>query len=448
MAVKQNRKSVDIRGIHLDLKGMPPLFNRLLDLLDFLAGLKINCVLIEYNTHFPWSEKKFRDKNGYTRSQVTEFLEKATSLNIQVVPLVQTFGHLEMVFRHNEYAKYRERSDNPAELCPLKKKPFKIVHRMIQDIMETHQGFSTHIHLGADEVWSLGSCPRCKKYIKKNSRSALFLNHMTPLLDDVRDAGFQPIIWDDMMRSWDRKALKEIGARTDLMAWNYRANPFAGSLTRKTLSAYLNTGITVWGASAFKGADGPVEDRPYIPDRIANNQAWLNAAKEHGLKAVVATGWSRYSDLIANCEGLEGSLDSLVICARILSGRKLSKNPRKSAEEYLSKVLSSTVPVQIIAITEELASWQKETQAITRNLYANFPFHGEKDRRNPYWFTREVKRLKGHRDRGTDILARWKKLHKGLAADVHLMQYVRNRLTPVKKLYSFFREAKPLYKKS
>ncbi len=46
--------AVHIRGVHLDLKGLAPTFDRLMGLLDHFAALRFNVVLIEWEDMFPW----------------------------------------------------------------------------------------------------------------------------------------------------------------------------------------------------------------------------------------------------------------------------------------------------------------------------------------------------------------------------------------------------------
>ena len=64
-------------------------------------------------------------------------------------------------------------------------------------------------------------------------------------------------------------ALKKLSAKADLMAWSYAADPFAG-LKRSTLDRFKSAGVRVWGASAFKGGDGPLVDLPDVTARARN----------------------------------------------------------------------------------------------------------------------------------------------------------------------------------
>ncbi|HXK44545.1 MAG TPA: hypothetical protein PL060_01235, partial [bacterium] len=46
--------AITIRGIHLDLKGLPPTPSRLVELLELCAEARINCVLVEWEDMYPW----------------------------------------------------------------------------------------------------------------------------------------------------------------------------------------------------------------------------------------------------------------------------------------------------------------------------------------------------------------------------------------------------------
>ena len=84
---------IPLRMIHFDLKGTPPTFSRLLEWLDLVKLSRYNCVLLEWEDTFPWTiEKRFRGKTCYTLEQINEFTKKASELDIQIVPLIQSMG--------------------------------------------------------------------------------------------------------------------------------------------------------------------------------------------------------------------------------------------------------------------------------------------------------------------------------------------------------------------
>ncbi|MHB1155916.1 MAG: hypothetical protein ACYC26_03650 [Phycisphaerales bacterium] len=55
-----------LRGVHLDLKGVPPTFERLLSLLDVFAAARYNVLLVEWEDSFPWTvDLRFRSETAY-----------------------------------------------------------------------------------------------------------------------------------------------------------------------------------------------------------------------------------------------------------------------------------------------------------------------------------------------------------------------------------------------
>ena len=99
--------------IHLDLKGAPPKFEYLLEFAETSKKLGATGLLVEYEDMFPWSAdlKILARKDAYTAEQLKQFLEKASTLKLEVVPLVQTFGHMEFVLKHDKYKDLRARKD-------------------------------------------------------------------------------------------------------------------------------------------------------------------------------------------------------------------------------------------------------------------------------------------------------------------------------------------------
>lgn len=58
---------------------------------------------------FPYTRslKRLSAKNAYTLEQVKEILQYAEDLKLEVIPLIQTFGHMEFALKHKELAEMR-----------------------------------------------------------------------------------------------------------------------------------------------------------------------------------------------------------------------------------------------------------------------------------------------------------------------------------------------------
>lgn len=64
-------------------------------------------------------------------------------------------------------------------------------------MMQLHKNVN-YLHIGCDEVFTLGRCSRCRKKL----RDELFLSHVTQVAKYIRKRYpyVTPIIWDDMLR--------------------------------------------------------------------------------------------------------------------------------------------------------------------------------------------------------------------------------------------------------
>ena len=83
--------------------------------------------------------------------EIAALLQAAKDNNLGVIPLVQTFGHLEFVLKLEQFKNLREEPSYPQSLCPSKEEAVNMVRTMVNQIMEIHRD-STHIHIGCDEV--------------------------------------------------------------------------------------------------------------------------------------------------------------------------------------------------------------------------------------------------------------------------------------------------------
>lgn len=432
---QRNKPTIQVRGIHLDLKGIPSTPRRLIQLLDLLAAVRINCVLVEWEDTYPWERyPELKCETAYSRRIVKEFLSRARALSIEVIPLIQSLGHMENVLSRKHFAQLRERSDNVAELCPSKIKGRNVILKMIEDILKTHRGTIRYFHLGGDEAFTMGSCSKCKKVVDKKGRDHLYLQHVLPLLEVLQKKGLRPILWDDMMRDWPLGSLRELSSKTDLMCWSYSANPFKW-LSKRVLNRYAKAGITIWGASAFKGADGTMLDLPDLNNRASNMLAWTREAERRNLTGVIATGWSRYSSFMSPCEGLESSLDSLVVAGACMWNGSLPEDFAALASKFLNtrqlKEIAGESFFRCKKASQDLSDWRHKCRDYQQRTLSLSHVAGEPRRRNAYEEKKAFTALDDCLAQGKKYGQEWMKAHSGLVADIWLERYVNSRILPV-----------------
>ncbi len=434
--------AVPVRGIHLDLKGNPPTPARLLSLLDLLASLKLNAVLAEWEDTLPWRRyPALRSPTAYTPAVIRRFVARAETLGIEIIPLVQCFGHSENVLRLERFRRLRERPADVAEFCPSNPASARLVIELVDDALALQGGGVRRFHLGGDEAWHMGSCPRCKAAVRAIGRDRLYLQHVGPVLDHLNRRRIRPILWDDMMRSWSDGALRELSRRADLMAWSYGAAPVgkdAGFLHEGHLAKYRRAGVTTWGASAYKGGDGPFLDVPDAAARIANHRAWARHAMSHRMAGVIATAWSRYNTFMSPCETIEASLDQLVVAAAALWDGRLPADPVAAARARLANISRREFRrfTACRAAAAEFAGWREGVEKwflSEREQAAHLA--GEPGRINPGALATADGKIRRQLVSGARIGRDMIRAHRGLIPDRWLRLYVRSRIAPVERRF-------------
>lgn len=207
---------------HVDLKRLGWNFDYLLGLVEMFADLKINYIILEYEDKFKFD---FCDKipvdSAFTKEQIATLEKKARDNFIKIIPLVQCIGHFEYILRHD---KYLELSENPkvrSQACPLHPGTFELFKKMASEIMEMHP-YSEYFHVGADEPFLLGTCPKCAAEAEKSGKGKLYGDFLNKILSWVIDEkGKIPLFWADILEHYDDAAEM---CRKDSIAveWNYQ----------------------------------------------------------------------------------------------------------------------------------------------------------------------------------------------------------------------------------
>lgn len=305
------------RGIHIDLKGVPPTAGRMVELLKLFAAMRYNVVIIEWEDSFPWTvDERFRSPTAYSPDDIALFVKTARELGLELIPLVQCLGHMENPLSVEGYEHLREIPDIEVGLNPLAPGAGKLIQSMVDDVLELMPD-AKHFHLGGDEARTFGGSPETKAYVEEHGKGALYMHHIGPILDALNARGIRPILWHDMTIDWNSDALTALAGKADLMPWVYAGDPESCGhhCNTEILERFKHHGITLWGATAYKGAEGYDADVPDIPLHTENAAAWARTGKRFGITGVVATGWGRYAMDTVQCNPIDSCLDSALMVA-------------------------------------------------------------------------------------------------------------------------------------
>ncbi len=314
---------IAVRGIHVDLKGYLPKFERLMKDFTRLAQYKVNLVLLELEDKYNYRcAPDVGVPGAYTFDQLRTLSRHAASLGIEIVPKVQCLAHVDYLLKHPRYRHLRE-GDHPYQYCPRNDEVFELWKAMASEVMEALAEHRGYFHLGADEADNLGSCPRCAPHGKAES----YLFHVDRCLDFLIARGRTPILWDDMFRdpycSLGPGGAAKIMPLAEKAILNYWSYGYSGNNnTFPFMAEYRRRGFRIWGSSAFASCDNWAGSLPHLDIRSKNLDAWLKTSIEHGLEGIIATGWSRMSSSTPPIEPRENLWFSLIYAAESMwSGR-------------------------------------------------------------------------------------------------------------------------------
>ncbi|XP_028843452.1 hexosaminidase D [Denticeps clupeoides] len=340
------------RMVHLDLKGAAPNLKYLQEIFPLFSTLGADGILIEYEDMFPYvgELKIVRSPFAYSAGDIEEIKRLAKLNNLELIPLVQIFGHLEFVLKHEKFFHLREVQNFPQSLNPHVPGSMEIVTEMLTQVMKVHPE-AQWIHIGADEVYNLGESQDSKNWLDNHNGDIgmMFLNHVSVVAKFIKEkrSKLNLLMWDDMLRKISSATIKESGlpALVSPVIWSY-VPELHTDIIASWITNYQKAGFQdIWFASAFKGASGI--DRRWTPlqHHLQNHLSWIkvmsNMTKFSSihLQGFILTGWQRYGHHTVLCELLPVAIPSLAICLQTLKHGSFNKEAREEANLKLGCII-------------------------------------------------------------------------------------------------------------
>ncbi|CAB3402375.1 unnamed protein product [Caenorhabditis bovis] len=327
------------RIIHLDLKGAPYKPSFFPYLFAFFNQIKATGVLIEWEDMFPYKGRLAEavNKNAYDIQTVRTILGEARKHHLEIIPLVQTMGHLEWILKLKKFAHLREDSRFPQVICFSDDEAWNLISEMISEVADLHKEFGmNYFHMGADEAFQIGICnASIVKLRTESTRERLMLWHMSRTANFIKKNynDVTVLAWHDMLVNAMEPDLDEYGVVNLIqpVLWNY-AEDLDLYLPRSTWSVLKNFG-NIWASSAWKGADGPARYATHSEHYIKNHESWVTQLNTfykdfEAIEGIIMSGWSRYDHLAVLAELAPVALPTLAMSMEtILEAKHLNSYP-------------------------------------------------------------------------------------------------------------------------
>lgn len=276
------------------LESMPynvPDFDALMQLIDRLASLKYNAVLLELTALFPYQKHSpVSCAIAFTPEQIRTLRDRLQLYHMEIIPFIQCLGHAYEVLRHEEYTPYRELSEQTQQYCPTNPRVVDLYMEFVDEWLRYFPDVKRW-HIGADECRQLGQCPRCAAKLKQQGVSRLYVDHIAQVAERLHQKGITPLAWGDMLEHHP-EALSALPRYLTLVYWNYRMPNFPRPYP---VGKWLDAGFDIINACGIRfGAHG-TELSVYYPIAARGIQNLIPRTYKDGLDQVLVCNWMKGS---------------------------------------------------------------------------------------------------------------------------------------------------------
>lgn len=275
-----------IKGFHLDLRIQVMTMPALKDFALKLSQNGVNTLVMEWEATYPYEKHAvISNRYAYSRDEVTSFIVYCNQIGIDVIPLQQSFGHVEYILRHYKYKDLREDPKDYSQVNPLKEEACKALFTdLYKDMLSTHT--SRYIHIGGDETYLLGHSQESKQKVAAVGKGRLYGDYIKMLCEIVIGLGKKPIVWADIALNYP-DALVDLPKETIFVDWNYGWDLDRFGDHKKL----TQSGFEIWGAPAIRSHP----DNYFLTDwekHFNNIRDFIPQARNLGYEGIVMTSWS------------------------------------------------------------------------------------------------------------------------------------------------------------
>ncbi|MHB8508878.1 MAG: beta-N-acetylhexosaminidase [Candidatus Dormibacteria bacterium] len=162
-----------------------------------LASLKINYYGIPVQDNFEFSANPAigAGRGRLSKSDVADLVAFAGQHHVEIIPQVQSLGHMEGILSLPGYSHFREVADDPYLISPVVPGVYEFLEELIREVAEA---FPCHyLVVGTDEALSLGK-GASKARADELGVSALWISHVKRLREICQRLGKTAVVPFDM----------------------------------------------------------------------------------------------------------------------------------------------------------------------------------------------------------------------------------------------------------
>jgi hypothetical protein len=272
------------RGIMLDVsRGKVPTLATLEALVDLCSRLRLNVLMlyVEHTFAFRRHPEIGHDASPLDAATLLALDAYAADRGVELVPCLQSLGHMERVLEIDRYAHLAE-SERRWSVSPSEPETYALLGDLYDEFLPLFA--SSRFNANCDEPFDLGR-GRSRTLRPGKGPARLFVDHVAKLRRLARSHGKRLMIWADFALKHP-EMIDALPRDVVLLDWWYEAEFDASRIER-----LRGEGFEVWvcpGTSSWNCLF------PRVENSLENITRWAHAGRRHDATGMLNTDWGDF----------------------------------------------------------------------------------------------------------------------------------------------------------
>jgi hexosaminidase len=166
------------------------------------AFFKMNGFVVKLEGHFQYkSAPALVEPYALSPAQLQDLTDYGLRHHVQLIPYLDSPGHIAFILKHPEYANLREYPESNYELCATNPESYKLLYGMFQDLLDANKGVN-YFYLSTDEPYYVGmannaQCQEAARAKELGSVGKLLAEFVTKTAKYLQDRGRTVVFWGE-----------------------------------------------------------------------------------------------------------------------------------------------------------------------------------------------------------------------------------------------------------
>ena len=282
------KSGFSFNGIMMDCARLMENHSYYFKLLDFMAHWKMNTLVLHFSDDqglaiaLPGFEE-LATPDAFRPDEITALLDHARTCGVDIIPELETFGHIRYLTNHAAYAHLFAGSQGDAwafnAIDPTNPESLAVLDRLLAATCSLFD--SPYLHIGCDEVDMSAFCRE-----RGLDEARVWADHVNRVIALVRARGRTPMMWAD--HPGKSEVIAE-GLRKDVILLDWRYEPDLDPAVAPRLQAYGFQAVV--GAPSASCYQARFHTSCFGFENIRN---MIGVARQNGYAGVMNTVWCPY----------------------------------------------------------------------------------------------------------------------------------------------------------